>query len=392
MIKKRIKIVFNWIIAAFLCGSPLYAADNADKEGSLNKKESNLTLEVEQALAKIKPLQDIDNEDERTAKEASLKAEFLDLACRCQGSQQHRNDGLDSLCFIQASLLNKESREVSANDTQAGLADAASYDFGTMKEFWLRRDAGKKYVCVFSVDGGGIRGLIPALYFQWIEESLNDKMVQVGDLFGGTSVGGIIVSGFCSPRNLPAKDLVDLFAKNGNQIFPHGLWQTITTPFRYLGEVFFHSRYNPTPLEKLLETYFKDSQLHESTKPLVVTSIQTTNSQVAAQEFFFSSEDAKKNHAENYLFRDIGRATSAATTYFPAAEINSYDTTPRRFIDAGPTINNPSRLAYTQAKKLYPDKKIVVFSFGTGRPNNMSTIPADVGMARSAKKLILCIS
>lgn len=37
----------------------------------------------------------------------------------------------------------------------------------------------------------------------------------------------------------------------------------------------------------------------------------------------FSSRAAKLDLTENFLIKDVGRATSAAPTYFPAAQIKS---------------------------------------------------------------------
>ncbi len=139
----------------------------------------------------------------------------------------------------------------------------------------------------------------------------------------------------------------------------------------------------------MLTEYFGDTWLHESIKPLLVTGFDTTNPRATAQEFHFSSVLAARNvHAENFRLRDIGRATSAATTFFPAASIEDYDGTPRRFADAGLTVNNPARDAYQQVKELFPRDRIVVFSFGTGAPRESQTIPADAGAARSVKRII----
>lgn len=43
--------------------------------------------------------------------------------------------------------------------------------------------------------------------------------------------------------------------------------------------------------------------------------------------------------------RDVGRATSAAPTYFPSAEIKNIDATVKlSLIDGGVGLNNPSKL------------------------------------------------
>src|SRR5689334_4992718 len=57
---------------------------------------------------------------------------------------------------------------------------------------------------ILSVDGGGIRGLIPALLLQDLEARLrkqrpNATLTDHFDLFVGTSTGGLIVLGLTAP-------------------------------------------------------------------------------------------------------------------------------------------------------------------------------------------------
>lgn len=382
ILKKNILISAVALVIALL-SAEIFAADSVS--------ESELPADLTEAYKTKSTLSEIDDESSRNIAEAELKAKFLQLGCSYQASENSTLNNYASLCFVEAALLDKSNREIPVNNTQASVADSVDYDYGTMKKF-LTTETSDKMLCIFSVDGGGIRGIIPALYFEWIEEHLKESIINVGDLFAGTSVGGILTSGVNCPQRYPASKIVELFEKNGNRIFPHstGILSTITAPIRYVLNKLWHSHYSPQPLEELLDEYFKEGWLNTSAKPLLVTSIQTTSSTAAAQEFFFSSIEANKpdKHGENYRFKDICRATSAATTYFPAARIESYDHTPRRFVDAGLTINNPARLAYEQAKKTFPNKKIIVFSFGTGRPKNLGTIPADSGEARSASPLI----
>lgn len=56
----------------------------------------------------------------------------------------------------------------------------------------------------------------------------------------------------------------------------------------------------------------------------------------------FSSRAAKLDLTENFLIKDVGRATSAAPTYFPAAQIKSLAGKEYQFIDGGVGKNNPA--------------------------------------------------
>lgn len=362
---------------------------------SVHAASPDLSPELERICSLKVLLRNIEDKSEWDVSAGEVRKEFLKLACKYQNSTSPTDQDLAPFCLIEAASLDQANNssliEGTKDVAQAYLSDSAGYDFGKMSSFLAKVKETDTFRCVFSVDGGGIRGLIPALYFQWIEDELGHTVINAADFFAGTSVGGIIASGFNCPCRLTAKEMVKLFSEKGGRIFPHtqGLIDTISAPFRFVGETFVYSRYRPEPLQGLMEEYFGDSWLADSAKPLLVTAIDTTSEYTPAREFFFDSVAAKKGeHAENYRFRDIARATSAATTYFPAADILNYDSTPRRFVDAGLTLNNPAYYAYIRAKGLYPEDKIVVFSFGTGHALRSRTIPADAGTARSAKPLI----
>ena len=46
---------------------------------------------------------------------------------------------------------------------------------------------------ILSIDGGGIRGIIPALVLDYLEQQANKPTSELFDLSVGTSSGGIIV-------------------------------------------------------------------------------------------------------------------------------------------------------------------------------------------------------
>jgi hypothetical protein len=57
------------------------------------------------------------------------------------------------------------------------------------------------------------------------------------------------------------------------------------------------------------------------------------------------------------------RATSAAPTFFDPIEIGRYK---QRFIDGGMLYNNPVKLVHREAKFMWPDRKPLLISIGTG--------------------------
>ncbi|KLT21890.1 patatin family protein [Wolbachia endosymbiont of Armadillidium vulgare str. wVulC] len=50
---------------------------------------------------------------------------------------------------------------------------------------------------ILSVDGGGIRGITPAIILAEIEKRARKPISQIFDLMAGTSTGGIVVAGLC---------------------------------------------------------------------------------------------------------------------------------------------------------------------------------------------------
>ena len=64
---------------------------------------------------------------------------------------------------------------------------------------------------MLSIDGGGIRGLIPALVLEELERRLERPLYSVFDVIAGTSTGGIITLGLTTARRVPrASELVAL--------------------------------------------------------------------------------------------------------------------------------------------------------------------------------------
>ena len=63
---------------------------------------------------------------------------------------------------------------------------------------------------VLAIDGGGIRGLIPALVLAELEDRSGRPVFELFDLMAGTSTGGIIVSALCAPGPLAAAEVAEI--------------------------------------------------------------------------------------------------------------------------------------------------------------------------------------
>ena len=101
---------------------------------------------------------------------------------------------------------------------------------------------------VLSIDGGGIRGLIPAIICERIEHWAKEPIHKLFDLVAGTSTGGIIAMGLaCPPHGKPASEMTDLYRNGGKSIF--------SNPRGFL-RAFRGARYNNGPLHRVVTNHF----------------------------------------------------------------------------------------------------------------------------------------
>ncbi len=212
---------------------------------------------------------------------------------------------------------------------------------------------------ILSIDGGGIRGLIPALVLAHIEEKTKKPVSECFDLISGTSTGGILALGF-SKQGEPgqpkytARDLADIYQSRGQEIFPRSLWKGISSVGGLIDELYSHEG-----LDRVLDEYFSHDTLGTGLTKTLITSYDIEN----REPLFFKSW---REEFSSVLMKHAARATSAAPTYFEPALIPIGDTV-KALVDGGVFINSPSVSAYVEAKKLFPDEQdFFVLSLGTG--------------------------
>ncbi|APR99031.1 patatin-like phospholipase family protein [Wolbachia endosymbiont of Folsomia candida] len=213
---------------------------------------------------------------------------------------------------------------------------------------------------ILSVDGGGIRGIIPALILAEIEHRTKKPISQIFDLMAGTSTGGIVVAGLCKKdgKGKPqysASDLVELYQEYGSYIFKSSFLRKAITWLN-------GAEYSNKNIEHVLDKYFGETTLADSISHLLLTSYDIHNN----CPFFFKSWKEDRNFLR---LQDALRSTTAAPTYFipKFLKINQIN---RVLVDGGVFANNPAACAYANSKKLFPDDDIVLLSIGTGRLSN----------------------
>ncbi|MFS7911299.1 putative patatin-like phospholipase domain, Acyl transferase/acyl hydrolase/lysophospholipase [Helianthus anomalus] len=87
-------------------------------------------------------------------------------------------------------------------------------------------------ITILSIDGGGVRGIIPGVILNFLETELqkldgeNARLADYFDVIAGTSTGGIVTAMLTTPNEegrpvFTAKDVVDFYVEHCPKIFPH---------------------------------------------------------------------------------------------------------------------------------------------------------------------------
>ena len=220
---------------------------------------------------------------------------------------------------------------------------------------------------ILAIDGGGIRGIVPAIILGELERRSGQAIVDLFDLIAGSSTGGLLAMALVTPDRYrrpayTAEELALMYAEEGQTIFSRSMWHT----FQSVGSVN-RPKYPAEGMDEILDKYFGDLMLSEALGNVLITSyeIQTR------QPWFFRSRKARTSQMCNFKMRDVVRATTAAPTYFEQAQVFHPDADDFfALIDGGMQANNPSLVAYVEAKDKNPDvQDFIVLSLGTGDLN-----------------------
>jgi patatin-like phospholipase/acyl hydrolase len=217
---------------------------------------------------------------------------------------------------------------------------------------------------ILSLDGGGIRGVIPAVVLTELEARLKRPIAEAFDLIAGSSTGGILALGLTKPGAggkpaLKAADLVDLYAEHGRRIFSRSIWHRV----RAVG-IALEEKFPAKDLEEVLNEYLGETRLKDAVTDVLVTAYEIE----LRTPWFFSSHDAKQKPEEyDFPMTAVARATSAAPTYFEPAKFETSGVPDYwALIDGGVFANNPAMCAVAEAFDTYSADELLVVSLGTG--------------------------
>jgi len=227
---------------------------------------------------------------------------------------------------------------------------------------------------ILSIDGGGIRGILPGEILVSLEEKLKKesknpdaRISDYFDLIAGTSTGAILGAAYICPNKngkpkFSAREVANIYLEEGDDIFEVGVMRHIRTLRGARDE-----KYSADELERVLKNYFKKIKLSELLKPTCFVSYD-----IKSRKQIIFRQHCAKTGSEDFLVRDILRGSSAAPTYFEAAHIRPQPpfTTKYVLVDGGIVANDPALCAYSEAIKFSGVRGIedmIIVSLGTGK-------------------------
>jgi uncharacterized protein len=236
---------------------------------------------------------------------------------------------------------------------------------------------------VLSIDGGGIRGIIPAMILNYIEEQTGQRIATMFDLVAGTSTGGILALGITkrnsdikskSEPEYAASELVEFYRKYGSKIFQEHILGPVD-------DLFFGSKFGPQGKQEVLKNLLGETRVEDALREVLVTSYDI---ELRAPVFFTSNYAAEETDSfdsrkvcRGFSMVEAAMSTSAAPTFFPPYKLDTVHRTPEGYyalVDGGIFANNPTSLAMQEIKISYKrktkqelhQKDTLVVSLGTG--------------------------
>lgn len=240
---------------------------------------------------------------------------------------------------------------------------------------------------ILSIDGGGIKGVIPAAFLTVVEETTGKRIVDHFDLIAGTSTGGIIAIGL--GLGLSARQILEFYEQEGPRIFDQenvgttSIWaRLLSSPKNRFQRArhFFTPKYKPDALRAALENAYGNRLLGNSQTRLVIPAFDL---RLGGVHVF------KTSHHERFVVDwkhnavDVALATAAAPTYFPSHKMDNG----LSLLDGGVWANNPVGLAVVEAIGIldWPRDSLYVLSLGCSE--EALEIPENSGKVGIATKV-----
>lgn len=213
---------------------------------------------------------------------------------------------------------------------------------------------------ILAIDGGGVRGAVPASFLANLEAKCNARVVDRFDLIAGTSTGGIIALGLA--MGMSASEIVEFYRLLAPKVFGRAKARRL-----------FSAKYSSEPLRAELARVFGDRLLGEAATRLLIPAYDSKRQQL---HVFKTAHHPRLQTDCSERVVDVALATAAAPSYFPTHSIAFGPT----LADGGLWANNPAGAAAVEAMSLlgWQGDEVRVLSLGCG--GSPFEIPDDAGI------------
>lgn len=197
---------------------------------------------------------------------------------------------------------------------------------------------------ILSLDGGGIRGLMTAIWLKRLEDELGEPLYRHFDLIAGTSTGAILACGIS--KGIDVDRIIELYVDRGREVFPARASRWWSRATRVMTEGVSAPKYDGSGLDTTYDVLGREGRVFKNDRP----------------------------EYNSLKVWELCRASAAAPSYFPA-HVMQVSGTELPLIDGGVVANNPTACAIAEGIRInsdpdHPDPRkiedFVVASFGTG--------------------------
>lgn len=240
----------------------------------------------------------------------------------------------------------------------------------------IKNQRGK--ICILSIDGGGMRGILPGKALAYLEHALKSKSgdpnARIADYFdvaAGSGIGGIYTAMLFGSRdgNRPifkAEDTWQLLTRNAKGLYGGGggiLKRVLRTGSG--------CRSGTAKLKKVMKESFSELTLKDTLKPVLIPCYDLKSS----APFLFSRADALETDGYDFRLWEVCTATWAEPGVFEPVEMKSVDgQTKCMAVGGGLAMSNPTAAAITHVlhnKQEFPFVRgvedLLVLSLGMGQ-------------------------
>lgn len=236
---------------------------------------------------------------------------------------------------------------------------------------------------ILAIDGGGIKGVIPAAFLATLEDALGKRVLHHFDLIAGTSTGAIIALGL--GLGLPADKILAFYEEEGPAIFGkrdrngRGRARPLAGFRSAVGRMlhWIRTKHSAAPLESALRGAFGERRLGDCATRVVVPAFDRERRDV---HVFKTAHHPRFRLDWKEPAVDVAMASAAALTYLPSHRLNSGIS----LIDGGVWANNPVGLAVVEALAVLEWKPECLRVLSLGCSESPFEIPERGGKAKVA--------